>query len=171
VTLLALLLSFAVPIPLGPQADPLITPNPMKAPWYLVGLQELLHFHPAFFVTYLVPGAFVAFLLAMPVLPRRFAEARLSALSRPTALALYGMLGAVALASTPLWAWHWNIVLILCCGLAAAILWLGRGPMAANLGRLGLAVWLLGWLFCSYAGLTAVAVWLRGAGWGLRWIP
>ncbi len=171
VTLLALLLAFQAPIALGPQADPLVTPNPMKAPWYLVGLQELLHFHPAFFVTYLVPGAFTAFLLALPLLPTRITRAALAELPRGWALALYALLGSVILGSTPLWAWHWNGALILSCALAAALLGLGRGPLRASLGRLSLAVWLLGWLVGSYGAVTAVAVWLRGPAWGLQWIP
>ncbi len=171
VTLLAVLLSFVAPIPLGPEADPLVTPNPMKAPWYLVGLQELLHFHPAFFVTYVVTGAFVLFLLAMPVLPPRFASATVASLSRGWALGLYGLLGAVCVASTPVWAWHWDLVLIITCAIAAAVLWLGRGPLATSLGRLRLAVFLLGWIFLAYGGVTAVAVWLRGPNWGLLWIP
>jgi len=171
VTLLAVLLAYAAPIPLGPEADPLITPNPMKAPWYLVGLQELLHFHPAFFVTYGVTGAFVAFLLAMPLLPRGFAKTTVAGLSRRGALGLYALLLTVSLASTPLWAWHWDLALILCCALAAGVLGLGRGPLKASVGRLPLAVYLLGWIFVSYAGVTSVAVWLRGPNWGLLWIP
>lgn len=45
----ALLLVFAmlVPAPLEGIANPDISPNPAKAPWYFMGLQELLlHFHP-----------------------------------------------------------------------------------------------------------------------------
>jgi hypothetical protein len=45
----ALLLVFAmlVPAPLEGTANPDISPNPAKAPWYFMGLQELLrHFHP-----------------------------------------------------------------------------------------------------------------------------
>ncbi len=171
VTLLALLLSFVAPIPFGPQADPLVTPNPMKAPWYLVGLQELLHFHPAFFVTYIVPGCFVAFLLAMPLIPQRLTGAGLAELPRGWALALYAGLGAITVASTPLWAWHWDLVVILCCVLAAALLWLARGPLRASLGRLSTAVFLMGWVFVCYGGVTAVAVWLRGPNWGLLWLP
>jgi hypothetical protein len=37
--------------PLGEAANPGMSPNPAKAPWYFVGLQELLlHFHPLFAV-------------------------------------------------------------------------------------------------------------------------
>lgn len=46
---LAAILAFAflVPAPLEGIADPNVSPNPAKAPWYFMGLQELLlHFHP-----------------------------------------------------------------------------------------------------------------------------
>jgi len=37
--------------PLGERANPGLSPNPTKAPWYFVGFQEiLLHFHPLFAV-------------------------------------------------------------------------------------------------------------------------
>jgi len=32
--------------PLEGLADPTVTPNPAKAPWYFLGLQELLHYFP-----------------------------------------------------------------------------------------------------------------------------
>ena len=46
-TLLLLFLSVMVNAPLLPVANPTRTPNPSKAPWYFLGLQELLTmFHP-----------------------------------------------------------------------------------------------------------------------------
>ncbi len=171
VTLLAVLLSFQVSIPLGPQADPLVTPNPMKAPWYLVGLQELLHFHPAFFVTYIVPGAFFAFLVSLPLLPRRFGQATLATMPRSWAAVLFASLLALSLASTPLWAWHTDLTVLLACAVAAGVLLLARGPMRTSLGRLGLPLFLVGWALLAYAGLTLVAVYLRGPNWSLLWIP
>src|SRR5258708_27205277 len=47
--------------PLEQLANPLLTPNPAKAPWYFLGLQELLHFFPPF-----VAGIFVSTLLVVP---------------------------------------------------------------------------------------------------------
>lgn len=42
-----LLLSIFVNAPLLDRADPSFSPNPVKAPWYFAGVQELLlHFHP-----------------------------------------------------------------------------------------------------------------------------
>ena len=44
-------LSAVLDAPLGNPANPGLSPNPTKAPWYFAGLQEmLLHFHPSFAV-------------------------------------------------------------------------------------------------------------------------
>jgi len=51
--LLAFLLAISVffDAPLRERANPYFSPNPAKAPWYFMGLQELLiHFHPVFVV-------------------------------------------------------------------------------------------------------------------------
>jgi len=53
---------------LGPPANPGMSPNPAKAPWYFMGLQELLlHFHPLFAVV-VIPLAALAALVAIPYL-------------------------------------------------------------------------------------------------------
>src|SRR5256884_6444913 len=43
--------------PLEQLANPLLTPNPAKAPWYFLGLQGLLHFFPPFVAGNLVSTA------------------------------------------------------------------------------------------------------------------
>jgi quinol-cytochrome oxidoreductase complex cytochrome b subunit len=46
-----LVLSVLIDAPLRQRANPSFSPNPAKAPWYFMGLQELLiHFHPFFAV-------------------------------------------------------------------------------------------------------------------------
>lgn len=60
-----LLLSTLFNAPLKDMANPEITPNPSKAPWYFIGLQEmLLHFHP--FLVLLTPIALAVVLFIMP---------------------------------------------------------------------------------------------------------
>ena len=56
--------------PLNDVANPQVTPNPEKAPWYFAALQELLfHFHPLV-AGVLVPGTIVIGLIALPYVDR-----------------------------------------------------------------------------------------------------
>jgi quinol-cytochrome oxidoreductase complex cytochrome b subunit len=52
--------------PLEGIADPMHTPNPAKAPWYFLGLQELLHYFPPVVAGVLIPGVVVAALVVIP---------------------------------------------------------------------------------------------------------
>src|SRR5215471_21415543 len=52
--------------PLEQLANPLLTPNPAKAPWYFLGLQELLHFFPPFVAGILIPTLVVIALIIIP---------------------------------------------------------------------------------------------------------
>ena len=38
--------SIIIDAPLREHSDPNLTPNPAKAPWYFLGLQEILHYFP-----------------------------------------------------------------------------------------------------------------------------
>jgi len=52
--------------PLGDKANPGLSPNPTKAPWYFMGIQEiLLHFHPLF-ALFVVPALMLIALLTLP---------------------------------------------------------------------------------------------------------
>src|SRR6516165_6864539 len=52
--------------PLEQLANPLLTPNPAKAPWYFLGLQELLHFFPPFVAGILIPTLVVIAFIVIP---------------------------------------------------------------------------------------------------------
>jgi len=59
-------LSALLDAPLGKPANPGLSPNPTKAPWYFSGIQEmLLHFHPSFAV-FIVPLLFFGAFLLLP---------------------------------------------------------------------------------------------------------
>jgi quinol-cytochrome oxidoreductase complex cytochrome b subunit len=60
--------SMRVAAPLEPLADPALSPNPAKAPWYFMGLQELLlHFHPLVGAI-VIPALALLTLAALPYL-------------------------------------------------------------------------------------------------------
>jgi quinol-cytochrome oxidoreductase complex cytochrome b subunit len=65
---LLLLLSVMFNAPLEAKANPGLSPNPTKAPWYFAGLQELLlHFHPLFAV-FVIPAIIIGLLFLLPYL-------------------------------------------------------------------------------------------------------
>jgi quinol-cytochrome oxidoreductase complex cytochrome b subunit len=64
-----LLLSFFVEVPLAGRADSLHPPNPAKAPWYFVGIQEMVS-HSAVLGGIVAPLLIVLFLVLAPFLDR-----------------------------------------------------------------------------------------------------
>jgi quinol-cytochrome oxidoreductase complex cytochrome b subunit len=66
VTFVLFLFSLIKQAPLEEIANPMVTTNPAKAPWYFVGLQELLeHMHPTL-AGVVIPGLILGFLLILP---------------------------------------------------------------------------------------------------------
>jgi menaquinol-cytochrome c reductase cytochrome b/c subunit len=75
VTLAIFLFSLVKQAPLDTIANPLVTVDPAKAPWYFIGLQELLeHMHPLV-AGVILPTVLVAFLAVLPYLDRARAGA------------------------------------------------------------------------------------------------
>ncbi len=66
VTLAIFLFSLLKQAPLEEIANPLVTTDPAKAPWYFVGLQELLEYMHPTLAGVIIPGILVLFLVALP---------------------------------------------------------------------------------------------------------
>ena len=187
--LLATLSLFAafVRAPLGPAANPGLSLNPAKAPWYFLGFQELLvHLHPLFAVV-VVPSLGALALVALPYLGFSKDEPRgawfLSENGRRTA-----RLGAaVALVATPLLVVA-DAALLGATGPpagSAAVVTRGLLPVASllvacavglrllrsRLGatRLEAAQALFAFLATAFAVLTVTGIWFRGQGMRLVW--
>lgn len=185
--LLAGLFLFAafVPAPLEELANPSHPPNPAKAAWYFMGLQELLlHMHPLAALAF--PGLVLGGIAAAPWLDRRGDDIGLyfrSAVGRKTALVGL-ILGIVLVPALVLIDEFWLdlpgllpglptlisnglIPLLLSLGGLAAIYLLLRRGLRANRSEafLGLFVFVI----VSFILLTAVGVWFRGANMALVW--
>ncbi len=69
-TILVMLAASVVFLPqIEPPPDPATTPNPARAPWFVSGLQELVHYS-AFWGGIVAPGFGVLLLVALPFLDR-----------------------------------------------------------------------------------------------------
>ena len=99
--------------PLEQLASPIHPPNPAKAPWYFLGLQELVSYS-AFWGGVVVPGLLVSALVLLPYLDRKRAGVgRWFARERRLANTIFSICLAVAIALTiigtlfrgPNWSW------------------------------------------------------------------
>lgn len=60
--------SLALDAPLEELANPTLTPNPAKAPWYFLGLQELLVYFDPWIAGVVIPNLIILGLMAIPYL-------------------------------------------------------------------------------------------------------
>ena len=104
--------------PLEEMADPTRTPNPAKAPWYFLGLQELVHYS-ALVGGVIVPTVLVLALLVVPYVDRNpagsgrwFAPERRVANTVFTALAIISVgltiIGTLFRGANWAWVWPWK---------------------------------------------------------------
>lgn len=112
VLVVVLALAILFDAPLRSIANPTVTPNPEKAPWYFAGLQELLaHLHPTV-AGVLVPTGIVIGLVALPYLDRNSAR---KARARKVAVATFTLFVLIWIGLTlvgfafrgPSWSWVW----------------------------------------------------------------
>jgi len=171
---------------LGEVANPGMSPNPAKPPWYFVGFQELLlHFHPTFAVLVL-PAMGAVVLLSVPYLSygqdtsgillasragRRFAAA--AAVASLFVTALLVVLDEYLIDFTAWLPWLPNVAsngllpsAMLFAGLWGLDLWLHKRFGASRVERVQT---LLVGVLVAFATLTAIGVWFRGAGMALTW--
>jgi len=171
---------------LGEVANPGMSPNPAKPPWYFVGMQELLlHLHPTFTVLVLPLAASVA-LLAIPYL--RYEEDTAGILFASPAGRRFAVVAACATMAVTATLVIMDEYLI---DFGAWLPWLpnvvsnGVIPTAV----LGFALWgvdvllrrrleatrvervqtMFVTLLVAYATLTTIGVWFRGPGMALFW--
>ncbi len=72
VTFVLLVVSLFFDAPLEDLANPLITPNPGKAPWYFTGIQELIHYTTKPIIpAIIIPILIIIWLLSIPYIDRK----------------------------------------------------------------------------------------------------
>lgn len=71
-TLALLLTSLFFDAPLEDLANPLLTPNPGKAPWYFTGIQELIHYtNKPVIPAIIVPVLIIVWLILIPYVDKK----------------------------------------------------------------------------------------------------
>jgi len=173
-------LSIFLDAPLGDAANPGLSPNPTRAPWYFAGLQELLlHLHPVVAVC-IIPVLTVGLLLMVPYLKYPVDSGGIwfaSHIGRTTSViaAVAGALLAALAIVLHEWLSEGFIgerlpplvgqgiaPVALLAGTIVVFLLMIRRRFHANRNEWVQAVFIL--LFSGYAILTFTGIWIRGAG-------
>jgi hypothetical protein len=157
--------------PLEQLANPLLTPNPAKAPWYFLGLQELLHFFPPFVAGILIP---TLVLLGLIVIPYFHVNVEGKPLWGEQASKRLGIVLGVVIALLLLLVVFDAWTIIVPTVLVAALL-LASYPSKATTGWRGalgtkpLSWWVMTWFIATAVCLTVVGTFFRGPGWSWVW--
>ncbi|UCG05091.1 MAG: cytochrome b N-terminal domain-containing protein [Desulfobacterales bacterium] len=181
-----MLISVFFNAPLGAKANPGLSPNPTKAPWYFAGSQELLlHFHPLF-ALFIIPVFMLITLASIPYFAYQAKTAGVwfaSHRGRHTA----ALAALVAIIVTPISivadefvidfaAWMPNLPPVISNGvlpaafvMAGIILfyWLVKKKYAATNNESIQSVFVL--LVVAFIILTITGIWFRGKGMALIW--
>ena len=155
--------------PLEGLADPMHTPNPAKAPWYFLGLQELLHYFPPVVAGVLIPGLVVMALIVIPYFNINIDAEGLWLRDKARKLRIFGVVVVafcIFLAVFDVW-----VALVPTIIVAAFMLLAVRtDPQTAQgfrqwLVRRPLSFWIMTWFLVELFVLTAIGTFFRGPGW------
>ena len=181
-----LVISVSFNAPLGAKANPGLSPNPTKAPWYFAGAQELLfHFHPLF-ALFIIPVVMLTVLVGIPYLNYQTETAGVWFASR-RGRRLATMAAVVAIIVVPIGiildefvidfgAWMPGLSSVVSNGIlpAAFVLigiilfyWLVKKTYAATNNESFQSGFIL--LAAIYIILTITGIWFRGKGMALMW--
>ena len=159
--------------PLEQLADPTHTPNPAKAPWYFLGLQELLHYFPPFVAGVIIPTLVIVALIVIPYFKVNVEGEGLWVRNKRTRMLLVlAVAGALSLLLLIFDVWVALIPTLIVLGV---MLWASRdtGPQASRfqcwMNSKPLSFWIMTWFLIELIVLTVVGTFFRGPGWSWVW--
>jgi len=156
--------------PLEELANPLQTPNPAKAPWYFLGLQELLHYFPPVVAGVLIPALVVLALIVIPYFRINVADEPVWARNRTQRVR---RLAAVTVVFSIFLIYFHVYVALAPTLLVAGLMFFsasdapGPGRFRGWLSAKPLSFWIMSWFLLEAAVLTLIGTFFRGPGWSL----
>lgn len=158
--------------PLEGLANPMQTPNPAKAPWYFLGLQELLHYFPPVVGGVLIPTMVVLALIVIPYFGINVEAEGFWIKDREKKLRVFG---ATCVVLVLFLAWF-DVWAVLIPTLLVSALMLREAYPASQPGKFRrwlrskpLPFWIMSWFLTVAIILTVIGTFFRGAGWGWVW--
>jgi quinol-cytochrome oxidoreductase complex cytochrome b subunit len=159
--------------PLEGLADPSHTPNPAKAPWYFLGLQELLHYFPPVVAGVLVPTLVVIALIIIPYFNINIEAAGLFTKDRQKRVRIFWIVALAfclfLLAFDVVVALIPTLIVVVLMALAAYTPVNSPSSFRRALAAKPLSFWIMSWFLFELVVLTAVGTLFRGPGWSWVW--
>jgi quinol-cytochrome oxidoreductase complex cytochrome b subunit len=159
--------------PLEGIADPSHTPNPAKAPWYFLGLQEMLHYFPPVVAGVLVPGLVVMALVVIPYFNINIEAEGLFLKDRERRLRVFYIASAALLLF--LLVFHVYVAFVPTVIVAAFMIVASQSsPQSPSkfrryLASKPLSYWIMTWFLFELVVLTTIGTFFRGPGWSWVW--
>jgi menaquinol-cytochrome c reductase cytochrome b/c subunit len=163
------LVSLFVNAPLETVADPLHTPNPAKAPWYFLGLQELLHYWPPVVAGVVLPVLAVLSLVVIPYFDINLKREGLWEQNPEKTMRVFAIVvGALIAFFSIFQAWVMVGPTIVATAFALLPRYSStRSGFIGFLARRPLAHWVMIWFLLLAGTLTATGTLFRGPEWRL----
>jgi hypothetical protein len=159
--------------PLEGIADPSHTPNPAKAPWYFLGLQEMLHYFPPVVAGVLVPGLVVMALVVIPYFNINIEADGLFLKDRERRLRVFCIATAALLLFLLLF--HVYVAFLPTMIVGALMIVASQSspqspsPFRRYLASKPLSYWIMTWFLFELVVLTTIGTFFRGPGWSWVW--
>ena len=157
--------------PLEELAEPQHTPNPAKAPWYFLGLQELLHSFPPVVAGVLIPLLVVIALVIIPYFDINYKREGLWIHNqRNTFFIFSGVILVMALFCLMYDAYSIAIPSLLLYAFAILPYFVKRERGWIHwLSQRSLSEWVMTWFVLLAVVLTIIGTFFRGPGWSWVW--
>ena len=152
-------------------ANPEHTPNPAKAPWYFLGLQELLHYFPPVVAGVILPGLVIVALIMIPYFRVNMKRGGLW-VEQPqkTLIALLVVAGALSAILLIYKVYAMLIPTIMVVGfMLTPYLLKKKTPFTTWLGSRSLSWWIMTWFVFIVVVLTTIGILFRGPEWSWVW--
>jgi len=169
-SIVLVVISLLFDAPLEELADPMHTPNPAKAPWYFLGLQELLHYFPPVVAGVIIPGLVIAALVVIPYFNINVEAEGIWTKNRSKRLRIFGAVVIVFSAVMLLFQVYAVLVpTLLIAGLMLLAAQPANGRFRRWLASKPVSFWVMTWFLIQASVLTIIGTHFRGPGWSWVW--
>jgi Cytochrome b(C-terminal)/b6/petD len=166
------LLSLFWDAPLEQMANPLLTPNPAKAPWYFLGLQELLHYFPPLVAGIILPGLVVLALVVIPYFGVNIKGEPFWSSNARRRLQIFSSIFVVLMVVLAIYD-AWTVIVptavVSVLLVSAYFVKPDSGRIWGYLQSRPIPWWIMTWFITVSVVLTVVGTFFRGPGWSWVW--